>query len=56
MTATKTNGIPTDETYSVSAADLADKIIDLMQRGLDPLLLRTSKWALSHTSQCQTID
>jgi hypothetical protein len=29
----------TDDTYYVSAADLADKIIDRMQRGLGPLQL-----------------
>jgi hypothetical protein len=29
----------TDDTYYVSAADVADKIIDRMRRGLDPLLL-----------------
>jgi hypothetical protein len=52
MAATKKNNIPTDEAYSVSAADVADKIIDLMQRGLDPLLLRTFKWALVPTSEC----
>jgi hypothetical protein len=30
----------TDDAYYVSAAAVADKIIDRMQRGLDPLLMR----------------
>ena len=30
---------PTDDVYCVSAADVADKLIDRMRRGLDPLLL-----------------
>jgi hypothetical protein len=33
---------PTDDAYCVSAAAVADKIIDRMQRGLDPLLIRRS--------------
>jgi hypothetical protein len=39
----------TDEAYYVSAADLADKIIVLMQQGFDPLLLSSSTWALVQT-------
>ena len=33
---------PTDDIYYVSAADVADKIIDHMRRGLDPLLFSSS--------------
>jgi hypothetical protein len=33
---------PTDDIYYVSAADVADKIIDHMRRGLDPLLFFSS--------------
>jgi hypothetical protein len=33
---------PTDDIYNVSAADVADKIIDHMRRGLDPLLFLSS--------------
>jgi hypothetical protein len=36
----------TDHTYYVSAADVADKIIDRMRRGLDPLLLSSSSLTL----------
>ena len=43
--------VPTDEAYYVSAADLADKIIVLMQHGFDPLLLSTSTWAFARTSR-----
>ena len=50
------NKATTDEAYYVSAADLADKIIVLMQQGSDPLLLSTSTWALVQTSQCQAIN
>jgi hypothetical protein len=39
----------TDEAYHVSAADLADKIIVLMQQGFDPLLLSSSTWAVVQT-------
>jgi hypothetical protein len=35
-----------DDIYYVSAADVADKIIDRMRRGLDPLLLSSSSLAL----------
>jgi hypothetical protein len=31
-----------DDIYHVSAADVADKIIDRMRRGLDPLLFADS--------------
>jgi hypothetical protein len=48
--------VPTNEVFYVSAADLADKIIVLMQHGLDPLLLSTSTWALVQASQCQAIN
>jgi hypothetical protein len=33
----------TDDIYHVAAADLADKIIDRMQRGLDPILLGSTR-------------
>jgi hypothetical protein len=36
----------TDDAYYVSAAAVADKIIDRMRRGLDPLLFRSSMLAL----------
>jgi hypothetical protein len=48
--------VPNDQVFYVSAADLADKIIVLMQYGLDPLLLSTSTWALVQTSQCHAIN
>jgi hypothetical protein len=35
---TKNHRAPTDDAYYVSAADVADKIIDRMRRGLDPHL------------------
>jgi hypothetical protein len=35
-----------DDVYYVSAADVADKIIDRMRRGLDPLLLSGSSLTL----------
>jgi hypothetical protein len=35
----KTSRAPTDDAYYVSAADVADKLLDRMRRGLDPLLL-----------------
>ena len=35
-----------DDIYYVSAADVADKIIDHMRRGLDPLLFSSSSLAL----------
>jgi hypothetical protein len=37
---------PTDDAYYVSAADVADKLIDRMRRGLDPLLLSGCSWDL----------
>jgi hypothetical protein len=37
----------TDDIYYVSAADVADKIIERMRRGLDPLLLCSSSLTLS---------
>jgi hypothetical protein len=36
----------TDDIYYVSAAALADKIIDRMRRGLDPLLIRSTMLSL----------
>ena len=39
----------TDDLYYVSAADVADKIIEQMQRGLDPLLFRSSMLAFAPT-------
>ena len=36
----------TDDIYYVSAAAVADKIIDRMRRGLDPLLIRSTMLAL----------
>jgi hypothetical protein len=51
-----TEKILTDEVFYVNAADLADKIIVLMQQGFDPLFLSTSTWALVQTSQCQAIN
>jgi hypothetical protein len=47
-----TKKVAANEVFYVSAADLADKIIVLMQQGLDPLLLSTSTWALVQASQC----
>jgi hypothetical protein len=35
----------TDDIYYVSAADVADKLIDRMRRGLDPLLFSNSSSA-----------
>jgi hypothetical protein len=35
-----------DDIYYVSAADVADKIIDHMRRGLDPLLFSSPSLAL----------
>jgi hypothetical protein len=42
---TKRTRVLTDDAYYVSAAAVADKIIDRMQRGLDPLLMRRSMLA-----------
>jgi hypothetical protein len=42
----KTQKASTDNIYYVSAADVADKIIGRMQRGLDPLLFSSSPLAL----------
>ena len=39
----------TDDIYHVAAADLADKIIERMQRGLDPILLGS-------TGDCYSVD
>ena len=43
---TKNPRVPTDDVYYVSAADVADKLIDRMRRGLNPLLLSNSSWDL----------
>lgn len=40
------NNLSTDDIYYVSAADVADKIIDRMRRGLDPLLFSSPPLAL----------
>jgi hypothetical protein len=45
-TTAKTKKASTDDIYYVSAADVADKIIDHMRRGLDPLLFSSSSLAL----------
>ena len=37
---------PPDDIYQVSAADIADKIIEHIWRGSDPLQLRNSSLAL----------
>jgi hypothetical protein len=50
MAAAKNKGVPTDDAYFVSAADLADKIIVLMQRGCNPLQLSRRTRALFQTS------
>jgi hypothetical protein len=42
----KTQKAPTDDLYYVSAADIADKLIDRMRRGMDPLLFASSSLAL----------
>jgi hypothetical protein len=39
----------TDDIYHVAAADLADKLIERMQRGLDPILLGS-------THDCYSVD
>jgi hypothetical protein len=54
--ATKNNNGLTNEGYYVNAADLADKIIVLMQHGLDPLFISTSTWALVQTRRYQAIN
>jgi hypothetical protein len=54
--ATKNNKALTNEAYHVSAADLADKIVVLMQQGFDPLFLSTSTWALVRANQSQAIN
>ena len=38
----KTQKASTDDIYYVSAADVADKLIERMQRGLDPFLFSNS--------------
>jgi hypothetical protein len=43
---TKIPRVPTDDVYYVSAADVADKLIERMRRGLDPLLLSSCSWDL----------
>lgn len=51
MEATKNKKVPTDESYCVSAEDVADKIIALMQRGCNPLQLSRSTWVLFQPSR-----
>jgi hypothetical protein len=46
---TKSHRAPTDDAYYVSAADVADKLIDRMRRGLDPLLFASFSSALLAT-------
>jgi hypothetical protein len=41
----------TDDIYRVSAADIADKLIDRMRRGLDPLLFASSSLDLLPVAQ-----
>jgi hypothetical protein len=41
----KTQKASTDDIYYVSAADVADKLIERMRGGLDPLLLGNSALA-----------
>jgi hypothetical protein len=40
----------TDDIYYVSAADVADKLIERMRRGLDPLLLSSHSLASTPVS------
>jgi hypothetical protein len=51
MAASENKRVPTDETYYVSAAELADKIIVLMQRGSNPLLLNRRTRVIFQTSR-----
>jgi len=46
-----TQWAPTDDIYYVSAADIADKLIDRMRRGLDPLLFASFSLALLPVGQ-----
>ena len=45
-----------DEVYYASGADLEDKIIVVMQYGVDPLLLSACTWALVQTSDFQATN
>jgi hypothetical protein len=54
--ATKNDKALTNDACHLSAADLADKIVVLMQHGLDPLFISTSTWALVQTRQYQAIN
>jgi hypothetical protein len=56
MAATENKKVPTDETYCVSAEDLADKIIALMQRGCNPLQLSRRTGLFSQTSRPVVAD
>jgi hypothetical protein len=56
MAATENKKVPTDETYYVSAEDLADKIIALMQRGCNPLQLSRRTGFLFQTSRPVVAD
>ena len=51
MAATENKKIPTDDAYYVSAAELADKIIVLMQRGCNPLQLNRRTRVIFQTSR-----
>ena len=51
MAATKNKNVPTDEAYYVSAHELADRIIALMQRGCNPLQLSRPTWVLFQASR-----
>jgi hypothetical protein len=54
--ATTNNNALINDAYYVNAAELADKIVVLMQHGLDPLFISTSTWALVQTSQFQAVN
>jgi hypothetical protein len=56
MAATENKKVPTDETYHVSAEDLADKIIALMQRGCNPLQLSRRTQVIFQTSRPVVAD
>jgi hypothetical protein len=45
-----------DELCFIWDTDLEDKIIVLLQHGVNPLLLSASTWALVQTRQCGAIN
>jgi hypothetical protein len=47
-----TQKVSTDDIYYVSAADVADKLIERMRRGLDPLLFPSSSLARITVGPC----